>query len=236
MKNGNESLFPYVQILGEMLRRNLPAERQDVLLVGLGAGLLPRALEAGSCETVEIDPGVVGVAERFFSFDASLYPVHVADGRAFLFSTREKYDAIVFDAYAGGNHPSHMLTLECFELAKSRLRSGGILVVNFLGYVTGPHDRLVRALEKTLREVFERLDIFSSQAVEDYANAIFVAHGAEFSIDWPGGPYDRTATFLDERPCQLLTDSRNPVAVWSAAVERRWREESRRMLSAGKAR
>ncbi len=231
LKDSHESVFPYVQVLAEMLRRNLPAQQRKVLLVGLGAGLLPRLLEPGSCLTVEVDPATVQVAEEYFLFDVSRYPVRVADGRVFLLSSQECYGAVIFDAYGGGNHPYHMLTRECFELVKARLHPGGMFVLNYLGYVGGPNGRFVRSLEATLRAVFEHVEVYSSEEVADYANVIFVAHGPGVEIDWPPGVYERRLTFLDNRPVQLLADSRNPVALWSAAVEQRWREESQRMLS-----
>jgi spermidine synthase len=233
-KENSGTLFPYVDILDGMIHRSTPAEGRSVLVVGLGAGLLPRRFHPGSCTTVEVDPAIVDIAETHFSFDASKHVVITSDGRVFLNSTQDRYDAIVFDAYGGGNHPYHMLTKECFELAGSRLRPRGLFIVNFLGYVSGPHDKLVRSLEATLRAVFEEVEIFASEEIEGYANVIFAAHGADVHVDDPGVMYTRRQSFIDKRPSLLLTDSCSPVALWSAAVEQRWREESARMLSAGR--
>lgn len=229
--DSQESLFPYVQVLGEALRRNSYANPRKILLVGLGAGLLPRVLEPGECMTVEVDPAILGTARGFFAFDSAQFPVHIADGRAFLLKSHDAYDAVIFDAYGGGNHPYHLLTKECLELARSRLRPDGMLVLNYLGYVRGVDGRLVRSLEATLRAVLADVDIYASEEVEGYANAIFLAHPPGIEIDWPEGPYERVTSFLDGNRAQLLTDSRNPVALWTAAVEQRWRDESRRMLA-----
>ena len=190
-------------------------------------------LDSSACETVEIDQAVVRIAERFFSYDSSQFPVHLADGRAFLLSSRERYDVIIFDAYGGGNHPYHMLTQECFELARNRLRPGGMLIVNFLGYVEAAKGRLVRAVEATLRAAFKEVEIFSSEASRGYANVIFVAHEAGASVYWPEGMYERRSSFIAGSSPRILTDSRNPVMLWSAAVEERWREESYMMLRPG---
>ena len=105
-----------------------------------------------------------------------------------------------------------------------------VAVVNFLGFVSGENDALVRSLEVTLRAVFPEVEVYTSLQADDYANVIFVAHNGCASVQWSEGPYQRRGTFLDGRAAQVVTDSLNPIALWSAAVERRWREESRRML------
>jgi spermidine synthase len=229
-----ESLFPYVSVLGAMLQENALREPEGkVLLVGLGAGFLPRLLESGRCETVEIDPAMVEAAAGPFGFDLAGNVVHVADGRAFMLTSQERYAAIVFDAYGGGSHPWHLLTRESFALARERLRPGGMLVVNFLGYVSGENDELVRALEATLRAVFSEVEIFASPVADDYANVIFVAHEGRSRVLWNEDLYQRRGSFLEGRSAQVVTDSLNPIALWSAAVEHRWRDESRRMLRMG---
>ena len=81
--------------------------------------------------------------------------------------------------------------------------------------------------------VFEEVDIFSSEEVGGYANVIFVAHGPDVRIDWPAGPYEPRGSFLDKRPVRTLTDSRSPVLLWNAAIEQRWREESKMILAGG---
>jgi hypothetical protein len=106
-----------------------------------------------------------------------------------------------------------------------------MLVMNFLGYVEGAEARFVRAVEATLRGAFEHVEVFSSEASRGYANVIFVARQAPARVGWPGGPYQPRPSFLDGGPRETITDSWNPVATWGTAVERRWREESRKMLA-----
>ncbi|MFH1022037.1 MAG: fused MFS/spermidine synthase [Planctomycetota bacterium] len=221
-------LFPYVRMIAGALQENLTSEA-GILLLGLGAGLLPRALPPGMCESVEIDPSVAEAARRFFACDPEHYPVHIADGRAFLMTSARRYGAVVIDAYGGWNYPYHLLTRECFDLARRRLVPGGFLVVNFQGYLRGSEDRLLRSVERTLRSVFEEVEICAWLERDDSGNAVLVAHGRDARFDWPGDRhpcFETVSTFLDARPTPVLTDSRNPTELWSAVTEQHVRRSS----------
>jgi len=233
------SHMPHVRVISEMLSESLPVEDGRVLIIGLGAGFMPRQIEVESCETVEIDPAVVTAAEQFFAFDRSRHPVHVADGRAFLLGARTRYDAVVVDALRGIDLPYHLLTRQFFELVRSRLSPEGILVVNYHGFLEGAEDKLLRAIEKTLRAVFDEVDacfceerLLTREPRErlpvTYGNVIFAARAGGVEVFWPEeSGYQIVETFLDERPSRVLTDSHNPVALWCAQLERRRREMER---------
>ncbi len=81
--------------------------------------------------SVEMDPVVVEVAEKFFDFSGSpSNRVVVMDGRRFLQRSDQKFDLIFLDAYYGGYIPFHLLTQEFFNLVKSRLTENGVVVSN----------------------------------------------------------------------------------------------------------
>jgi len=219
------SHMPHTRLISQMLARSIPHDGGKVLLIGLGAGFIPRELDPIPCETVEIDPAIVDAATRFFAFDPARHPVHVADGRAFLLSTRERYEAVVIDALRGADMPFHLLTREFFELVRRRLHPGGILVVNYQGFLFGSEGLLARSVEKTLRSVFEDVDICFHRDPPENAVAIFAAHGPDIFAEWsPVRGYQVRQTFLaDELPARILTDSRNPVELWSAQLDCRRR-------------
>ena len=233
------SCMSHVSMISTMLADSVLPEEGKVLIVGLGAGFMPRQLQDVSCETVEIDPAVVRAAEEFFAFDRARYPVHVADGRAFLLSARTRYDAIVIDALRGIDLPYHLLTREFFELVRKRLRPDGIFVLNYHGFLEGDEDKLLRAIEKSLRVVFEEMDIRlreehllarrpQEEGTPDYGNVIFAARRRGVEVFWAERmEYETVETFLDKRPARVLTDSRNPVALWCAQLEHVRREIER---------
>src|SRR5437660_655013 len=93
----------------------------DVLILGNAGGTTARAYAAlypgVHVDGVEVDPQVTRVARRFFGLD-SIPHLHVitADARAYLRSTRKRYDVICVDAYNHDYIPFQVATKEFFAL------------------------------------------------------------------------------------------------------------------------
>ena len=86
-------------------------EPKNVLIVGLGVGILTQVLddmldtEHTSIDVVEIDPGIFDLAKRYFFFDPSpRVNIFASDGFDFIMSLLDTqlYDLIVLDAFAKG--------------------------------------------------------------------------------------------------------------------------------------
>ena len=108
---------------------------QDVLLIGLGGASIPKFLQKEfpdlRLDIVELDPDVVRVCQEYFEFRGSPgVRVIVMDGRMYLKRAEKTYDVILLDAYAADHVPFHLTTLEFVELAKERLRAGGVVASN----------------------------------------------------------------------------------------------------------
>ncbi|MCC6133622.1 MAG: fused MFS/spermidine synthase [Acidobacteria bacterium] len=150
----------------------LEGEVRSVLFAGLGAGSLSgfvhRLLPASAIEVVEVDCGIVETAHDYFGFPEEI-PVHVADARAFLEAGRNRYDMIFLDCFIGPDIPEHLLTFECMNSLKRRLRPGGVAVANLQPVETNP---LAPAVVETFQAVFPRVHLFSSL---ESANIILVA-------------------------------------------------------------
>jgi spermidine synthase len=122
-------------MLGSLLINPQP---RTLLLIGLGGGTLPRALQQTLPElrmdVVEIDPAVVSVAAKYFDFKANeRIRVIEADGRVFVKrALREgrRYDIVMLDAFDHEYIPEHLLTREFLQEVKSLLAPGGILAAN----------------------------------------------------------------------------------------------------------
>lgn len=110
---------------------------KNVLVIGLGAGELACAVRPGTALTfIEIDPAVISVAQKWFSFlkecGAKNPPsIVLGDGRLALerMKTR-RFDAIVIDAFTGDNIPTHLLTLEAIVDYLGHLNPNGFIVIN----------------------------------------------------------------------------------------------------------
>ncbi|MDD5628535.1 MAG: fused MFS/spermidine synthase [Elusimicrobia bacterium] len=108
---------------------------RDAAVVGLGAGdLLPYARAGSRWTLFELDPDVVAMARRHFTFlaDSRAELRHVAgDARLTLAAEPPRsLDLIVLDAFNGANIPFHLLTREAMLLYRDKLREGGLLAVH----------------------------------------------------------------------------------------------------------
>jgi hypothetical protein len=80
---------------------------------------------------VDINPASIALAQRYFSLPPDVV-CHVEDGQAFLKRHTGTYDAIVVDAFLGGEAPSHLGSQKFFALARRRLADRGSIFVNLM--------------------------------------------------------------------------------------------------------
>ena len=126
--------------------RLLGRPRQDVGVIGLGAGALMYYGVTGQRWTFfEIDPAVREIAEdpRFFTFlTRAKAPYRVVEGDARLSLERDtsRFDILVLDAFASDAVPVHLLTRESMRLYASRLKRGGVMLMHISNrfYDLGP--------------------------------------------------------------------------------------------------
>jgi spermidine synthase len=139
-----------------------PQDIKRVLVLGLGGGSIPvylhRFLPDATIDAVEIDPGVINVAKKYFGLrETSRLHFIENDGRVFLNRHAEPYDLIMVDAFTGSYIPFHMMTTEFYQLVRSRLAPHGVAAFNVL-----PAEKLFDSNVRTLRVAFDNLDFFNS--------------------------------------------------------------------------
>ena len=116
----------------------LKPEPDSILIVGLGGGTLPRALEQmlprTTIDSIEIDPAVIKVARQYFDFRSSeRIRVVEMDGRVFVkraLREQRTYDLIMLDAFDHEYIPEHLLTQEFLREVRGLLAPGGVLAAN----------------------------------------------------------------------------------------------------------
>ncbi len=159
-----------------------------VLSLGCAAGSILRVLEAvlgAKMEAVgvELDPGVLALAEEWFrGFDerkpdrARIQWVGNLGARAyinFVHKDREPFDIICIDAYRSQFYiPAQLSTLEFFQSLQSRLSAGGVLALN-VGDLSGDGP-VLSAVAGTLAAVFPTVESFR---VGGQRNFLVLAHG-----------------------------------------------------------
>ena len=153
--NPRKMVFPYAKMM--MMSLLMVPEPERVLIVGLGGGTLPVALNElypnAQIDSVEIDPAVKTVAETYFGFkENEQMRVILQDARVFTkraLSAGERYDLIMLDAFNGDYIPEHLMTQEYLEETRDLLSEGGVVAAN-----TFAISRLYDHESTTYQEVF----------------------------------------------------------------------------------
>jgi spermidine synthase len=104
-------------------------------VIGLGVGTLAAYGRLGdSYRMYEIDPLVIGMAKKNFSFlSKTLATTELVLGDARLQLEAEapqQFDVLVVDAFSGDSVPVHLLTREAFEQYARHLKPNGVLAVH----------------------------------------------------------------------------------------------------------
>ena len=138
---------------------------RDVLIIGGGEGATLREVlvhaNVRSATMIDIDRELVELCREHLptwhrgAFDDPRVRLVTADGRAFVEQDDQSYDVVIIDVIdmlAGGPAQS-MYTRQFYELLRTRLRPGGVVVVQGLEF-SFLDDRAHAALARTLRTVF----------------------------------------------------------------------------------
>ena len=144
---------------------------KDVLFVGGGAFSGPKNFLSMysdvRIDVVEIDPDVISAARNYFNLpvdnDGSRLMIYNDDARNFLSKTEKKYDLIILDAFSKNYVPFHLMTLEYFQLLDKKLTSDGIIISNNIGSMTGDRSDIVRAVYKTISQIFPTVYVFPTE-------------------------------------------------------------------------
>jgi spermidine synthase len=150
----------------ETLARAYHPQPQQVLMLGLGAGIVPARLAAGgsSVDVVEIDPSSLAVATRYFGFDPRRVATHQADARTYVGSCTPRHDVVLVDLFQGDGTPDYLITREFFRDLRRCLRPGGVAVFNTFANLDDP-----RPYAHLLATLLSELP-----------------HAALYRPDWPG--------------------------------------------------
>jgi hypothetical protein len=116
-------------------------DRQDrrIAVVGLGAGTLAAWGRAGDeFRFYEINPDVERIARTWFSFlrdsrartEVVLGDARVQLARELEAGRSQDFDLIAVDAFSSDSIPMHLLTAECADIYRRRLKPGGVLALH----------------------------------------------------------------------------------------------------------
>ncbi len=168
--------WPYIETMRSALRQRPPSE---VLVLGAGGFTLSadQTLDLHSFTYVDIDRKLKGIAEDKLLRQAIKGQYVTDDARGFLLTRRDRWDVIVVDLFTSSIMvPSHTATVEFFELVRSRLKPGGMVMMNI---VADPmfQDAYSIRIDRTVREAFGLCVTDLDSFREGLANLVYFCQG-----------------------------------------------------------
>ncbi len=141
-----------------LLMNALGNRPKRMAVVGLGTGTMAAWGHTGDeVQFYEINPQVEEVARKWFTYledspakvGVTLGDARVQMERELAEGQSEDYDVIVVDAFSSDAIPIHLLTAECAEIYKQRLKPGGMLMIH-ISNRTLELDSVVRGIAEHL--------------------------------------------------------------------------------------
>jgi spermidine synthase len=224
-----------------------PAPRK-VLVLGLGAGVVPAAFEerGAAVEVVEINRRAFEAASDHFGYRPGPATTLVfADARTQVRACAHDHDIVFVDLFSGDGIPEHLLTREFFTDVRRCLGEGGVVAIN--SFFDSGHMEPTRAILATLVEVFGRVAFVEQArpASRPITNGFLFAARQPQRLDSLAGmrieaarvsPHMaeqmaaslRSLQFLDRASpllagAMVLTDEDNPLAALAAPAQMAYR-------------
>lgn len=110
----------------------------NIYMAGFGGGrlamLFNHYFEDVRVDGSDIDSNVIAASQVYFGLDKNLLNgIAVADSRKDLHAREIEYDIILLDVFTGGGeHVSHLATVEFFDLCKARMTPKAVMVANLI--------------------------------------------------------------------------------------------------------
>ncbi|MBR1780914.1 MAG: fused MFS/spermidine synthase [Oscillospiraceae bacterium] len=131
-------------------------DSRSVMILGMGSGTyatyVDKYFPGAAIRGAEIDEKIVDIASDYFDLPDRV-EVAVADGRAYLTATEERFDVIMVDAYQDITIPFQLSSVEFFSAVKEHLKPGGVMVVN-LNMTSAQEGSINNYLCDTMASVF----------------------------------------------------------------------------------
>jgi predicted membrane-bound spermidine synthase len=167
LPDGN-SYSEYTHALSVLSAAYAP-EAKRALVLGLGAGVLPRDLaQRGlAVDAVEINDSMVA-AMREHAGAENGWRIHIGDARTFVRGCAEPYDLAVVDLFHGDGTPDYLLTAEFFADLRRCLTPDGVAVMN--AFALAQDSANYRGLIATVQSAFPHIEAFRRPMAPDDIN------------------------------------------------------------------
>ncbi|MCX7794757.1 MAG: fused MFS/spermidine synthase [Thermodesulfovibrionales bacterium] len=161
---------PNTLFLVELPVRALRDKPEDILVIGLGAGVTTwiAGRHAPYVDVVEINPAVVEIVRKFgIPETLKNKNLYINDARRYLLYNEKKYDIITSEPSVPSEAmAANLFTKEFYEIASKRLKPHGIMAQWVPGWIF-TRDEL-RSCIKTFRMVFPYVYVYKVKASRDF--------------------------------------------------------------------
>lgn len=157
-----EKRFQYIQFIENNFINTLPknGEKKKILVVGAGGFTVGIDDIFNDYTFVDIDSSLKKISEKYLLPPGKLgdnKKFDPQDARAFLNSSKGKYDLIILDAYSNNyDVPSYLLAEEFFRQVDSNLADGGIMLFNCATSALFASRYSIK-IDNTLKKVFPNI-------------------------------------------------------------------------------
>lgn len=138
----------------------------DVLMIGGAAYTYPthylKEYSDKRIDVVEIDSKMTELAKEYFELDFENPRLRIfhQDGRSYINTTTNKYDAIVLDAFKGTNAPFELTTYEAIKNMYNAMENEGILITNIISAIEGKKSDFIKYEYSTYKKIFDDVKVF----------------------------------------------------------------------------
>ena len=173
------SLASYIHAIFGLI---LQAKARKILIIGCAGGTLATMLaQAGRKVTIiDVNPASFILAKQYFALPDNV-ECRAADGKSFLCSDTNLYDAIVLDAFHGDHIPAHLKSLSFYYLVADRLTQRGAVFANV--HVKNDVDHHADRIADRMSKAFHDVRLLDSEGYQG-RNAIVMA-GAVSTLHAP---------------------------------------------------
>jgi spermidine synthase len=184
-ENGSLSMYTYAL---DSLARGFVPEARRALVLGLGAGIVPRDMKARGIEVtvVDINAGMLRAAVEHFGFEAAGIAIRLTDARTFVRGCGRGYDVVVVDLFQGDGTPDYLMTREFFNDLARCLAPRGAVVMN--AFFDARNEVPNRRLLATVRDAFSRVYYFHRPELNTFVVGMNGGAPANVSFNFDRAP------------------------------------------------
>lgn len=194
---GSEFISLYQDLIADMM--DCAPGIGNTLLIGGAGFIFPhyyiRRYPSRRMDVVEIDREMIRLAKKFFYLDELFEEQELAvsrrleifncDGNKYVSGTRRRYDAVINDAYDGGNPDPGLASYDGTAQIHRILNPGGIYIINLITSITGKYSMRLTMSLKILENHFNYVRYVRCENDRDpldIQNVVIIASDAP--LDW----------------------------------------------------